>query len=143
MRLRVSEAGREDAARDEERDRDDERRQPCGDRGREEKDHGDEKEEETDEAATTPELLIGFAPGLVPMTLPAGQAKLVKAGSDFVFQMHFTANGKAGSDRSRIDEAFWISGVLSRAGAGRSLHSDRSLLPDLESSRSGNADEVH
>jgi hypothetical protein len=74
----------------------------------EKKEEGDKKkkEEETDEAATTPELLIGFAPGLVPMTLPAGQAKLVKAGSDFVFQMHFTANGKAGTDRSRIGVIF-------------------------------------
>jgi hypothetical protein len=54
------------------------------------------------EDAATPELLIGFAPGLVPMTLPSTQAKLVKAGSDFVFQMHYTATGTAGTDRSRI-----------------------------------------
>jgi hypothetical protein len=64
------------------------------------------KEEEEDDSASTPELLIGFAPGLVPMTLPAGQAKLVKAGSDFVFQMHYTATGKAGTDRSRIGVIF-------------------------------------
>ena len=69
------------------------------------KEEKDEKDE-SDDAAATPELLIGFAPGLVPMTLPPGQAKMVKAGSDFVFQMHFTANGKAGSDRSRIGVIF-------------------------------------
>ena len=57
---------------------------------------------EEDESAATPELLIGFAPGLVPMTLPSTQAKLVKAGSDFVFQMHYTATGHSGTDRSRI-----------------------------------------
>jgi hypothetical protein len=62
-------------------------------------------DEERDDAAT-PELLIGFAPGLVPMTLPSSQAKLVKAGSDFVFQMHYTATGKAGTDRSRIGVIF-------------------------------------
>jgi hypothetical protein len=62
-------------------------------------------DEEKDDAAT-PELLIGFAPGLVPMTLPSTQAKLVKAGSDFVFQMHYTATGKAGTDRSRIGVIF-------------------------------------
>jgi len=62
-------------------------------------------DEEKDDAAT-PELLIGFAPGLVPMTLPSSQAKLVKAGSDFVFQMHYTATGKAGTDRSRIGVIF-------------------------------------
>ena len=59
-------------------------------------------DEDKDDGAASPELLIGFAPGLVPMTLPSGQAKLVKAGSDFIFQMHYTANGKAGTDRSRI-----------------------------------------
>jgi hypothetical protein len=64
------------------------------------------KEEKEDDSASSPELLIGFAPGLVPMTLPAGQAKLVKAGSDFVFQMHYTAAGKAGTDRSRIGLIF-------------------------------------
>ena len=36
------------------------------------------------------------------MTLPPGQAKMVKAGSDFVFQLHYTATGHAGTDRSRI-----------------------------------------
>ena len=60
------------------------------------------RDEEGEESAATPELLIGFAPGLVPMTLPPTQAKLVKAGSDFVFQMHYTATGSAGTDRSRI-----------------------------------------
>jgi len=60
------------------------------------------KEEDDDDNASTPELLIGFAPGLVPMTLPPGQAKMVKAGSDFVFQLHYTATGHAGIDRSRI-----------------------------------------
>ena len=59
-----------------------------------------------DDNAVPPELLVGFAPGLPPGILRPGQAKLVKAGSDFVFQMHYTANGKAGTDRSRIGLAF-------------------------------------
>src|SRR5713226_5495692 len=63
-------------------------------------------DEERDDSAASPELLIGFAPGLVPMTLPSSQAKLVKAGSDFVFQLHYTATGKAGTDRSRIGVIF-------------------------------------
>ena len=72
----------------------------------EEKKADGKKDEEQDDSAASPELLIGFAPGLVPMTLPPGQAKLVKAGSDFVFQMHYTATGKAGTDRSRIGVIF-------------------------------------
>ena len=55
-----------------------------------------------DDDGGPPELLVGFAPGMPPGILRPGQAKLVKAGSDFVFQMHYTANGKAGTDRSRI-----------------------------------------
>src|SRR5260370_38331973 len=48
------------------------------------------------------ELLVGYAPGLQPLTLAADTAKLVKAGSDIVFQMHYTANGNAGTDKTRI-----------------------------------------
>ena len=48
------------------------------------------------------ELLIGWAPGLPPTILKPGQAKLVKAGSDIVLQLHYTPNGKAASDRTKI-----------------------------------------
>ncbi len=48
------------------------------------------------------ELLVGYAPGLQQLTLAADTAKLVKAGSDIVFQMHYTANGNAGTDKTRI-----------------------------------------
>jgi hypothetical protein len=46
--------------------------------------------------------LAGYAPGVVPYPMPPGEAKLVKAGSDIVVQMHYTANGKPGTDISRI-----------------------------------------
>lgn len=52
------------------------------------------------------DFLCGYAPGLPPQLLKPGQAKLVKAGSDLVLQMHYTANGKAGHDRSRIGLVF-------------------------------------
>jgi hypothetical protein len=54
----------------------------------------------------TGEFLVGYAPGLPPETLKPGQAKLVKAGSDIILQMHYTANGKAGQDRSRVGFIF-------------------------------------
>jgi hypothetical protein len=38
--------------------------------------------------------------------LAADTAKLVKAGSDIVFQMHYTANGNAGTDKTRIGLVF-------------------------------------
>lgn len=53
-----------------------------------------------------PELLQGYAPGLPPAVLRPGQAKLVKAGSDIIFQMHYTTNGKAAVDRSKVGVIF-------------------------------------
>lgn len=48
------------------------------------------------------EFLAGYGPGAMPETLAPGQAKLVNAGSDLVFQLHYTPNGQPGCDRSRI-----------------------------------------
>lgn len=52
------------------------------------------------------EFLVGFAPGVVPEILQPGQAKMIKAGSDIIFQMHYTANGKDATDRSSIGLVF-------------------------------------
>lgn len=48
------------------------------------------------------EFLVGYAPGVPAMTLAPGRAKLIKAGSDIIFQMHYTTNGHAGTDRTSI-----------------------------------------
>ena len=52
------------------------------------------------------EFLVGYAPGTIPEVLEPGRAKLIKAGSDIVFQLHYTANGKAGADRSKVGVIF-------------------------------------
>jgi hypothetical protein len=52
------------------------------------------------------DMLAGFAPGTPPTVLEPGQGRLVKAGSDVVFQLHYTANGKAAEDRTRIGLVF-------------------------------------
>ena len=52
------------------------------------------------------ELLVGFAPGLPPTQCKPGEAKLIKAGSDIVLQLHYTPNGKATTDRTRIGLIF-------------------------------------
>jgi hypothetical protein len=49
-----------------------------------------------------PGFLVGYAPGVPPAMLAPGQARLVQAGSDIVLQIHYTANGKPGKDRSRV-----------------------------------------
>jgi len=52
------------------------------------------------------ELLVGFAPGMPADHSPEGAAKLVKAGSDIILQIHYTANGTASSDLSKIGLVF-------------------------------------
>ncbi len=64
------------------------------------------KDGEKDEGGRAGDFLAGYAPGTLPVELAPGQAKLVKAGSDIVFQMHYTANGHAGTDRSKVGVVF-------------------------------------
>jgi hypothetical protein len=52
------------------------------------------------------EFLVGYAPGMPADVLPDGRAKLIKAGSDIIFQMHYTPNGKATTDQSKIGLSF-------------------------------------
>jgi hypothetical protein len=53
------------------------------------------------------DILTIYTPGNVPDVFQPGQAKLIKAGSDFVFQMHYTANNKsAESDKTSLGIVF-------------------------------------
>ncbi|MFO0841188.1 MAG: redoxin family protein [Gemmataceae bacterium] len=52
------------------------------------------------------QVLCGQAPGDMPLMLQPGQAKKVPAGGKLVFQMHYTPNGKAQSDRSSVGLIF-------------------------------------
>jgi peroxiredoxin len=51
-------------------------------------------------------LLVGTAPGDMPLILEPGLAKKVPAGAKLVFQMHYTPNGKAQKDRSSVGLIF-------------------------------------
>jgi Copper type II ascorbate-dependent monooxygenase, C-terminal domain len=64
------------------------------------------EEDRRDAMWTDSDILLVYAPGSSPDSWPTGMAKLVPAGSDLVFQMHYTANGKAGNDVSRIGLIF-------------------------------------
>ncbi len=48
------------------------------------------------------ELLLGYEPGYRPMAWGPSQGKLIRKGSDIVFEIHFTANGKAVVDHSEL-----------------------------------------
>lgn len=65
------------------------------------------------------QFLAGYAPGAAPQVWKAGQARLVRAGSTLVFQMHYTANGKVLSDRTRIGLVFAKQPPRQRIYAGR------------------------
>lgn len=52
------------------------------------------------------EMISVYVPGGLAYETKPGQARLIPAGSDLIFQMHYTANGKETTDRSRVGIVF-------------------------------------
>ncbi len=52
------------------------------------------------------EILTIYTPGNVPDNFGPDRAKLIPAGADLVFQMHYTTNGKAGDDQTAVGLIF-------------------------------------
>ncbi len=66
-----------------------------------------EKKDDQQEKAELPsDFLAGYAPGQPPEAFEHGQAKLIRAGSDIIIQVHYTTNGTPGRDRTRIGLVF-------------------------------------
>jgi hypothetical protein len=55
---------------------------------------------------TDSDILLVYAPGSSPDEWPTTMAKFVPAGSDLVFQMHYTTSGPAVSDQSSVGLVF-------------------------------------
>jgi hypothetical protein len=55
---------------------------------------------------TDSDILLVYAPGSSPDIWPATMAKYIPAGSDLVFQMHYTSNGAATRDRTSVGLRF-------------------------------------
>lgn len=51
-------------------------------------------------------LLGALSPGQTPFVAQPGTAKLIKAGSELIFQLHYTPNGKEATDRSYMGLIF-------------------------------------
>src|SRR5262249_39573371 len=51
-------------------------------------------------------LLVGEAPGALPIAFSPEAAKLIRAGSRLTFQMHYTPNGKAATDLTEVGLIF-------------------------------------
>ena len=55
---------------------------------------------------TDSDILLVYAPGSGPDKWPETMAKFIPAGSDLVFQMHYTSNGHAGTDQTSVGMIF-------------------------------------
>ena len=51
-------------------------------------------------------IVTGYAPGVPPTAFGATQGILIKAGSDLVIQMHYSPNGKATTDQTKVGLIF-------------------------------------
>jgi hypothetical protein len=56
--------------------------------------------------ATTSDILLVYSPGSLAENWGPAMGKLIKAGSDLVFQMHYTPKGHATSDQARLGLVF-------------------------------------
>lgn len=63
-------------------------------------------EDQKDAMWTDSDILLVYAPGSTPDNWPRGMAKFIPAGSDLVFQMHYTTNGKSGADVTQVGLRF-------------------------------------
>ncbi len=79
-------------------------------------------------AWTDSDLLLVYAPGSLPDRWPAGMAKFIKAGSDLVFQMHYTTRGVASHDQTSIGLVFSKQRPTQRV-LSLQLTNDRFLIP--------------
>jgi hypothetical protein len=64
------------------------------------------QDEKTDTSALPSDFLVGYAPGQPPEVLHPGEGKLIKAGSDIVFEVHYTPNGTPTTDQTKLGLIF-------------------------------------
>jgi hypothetical protein len=57
-------------------------------------------------ASVREQMIAGYIPGRPARQVPQGYGMLVPAGSDLVFQLHYTTNGKAVRDRTKVGFIF-------------------------------------
>jgi hypothetical protein len=81
---------------------------------------------------TTSDLLMVYTPGNSYDQWPAGIAKRIKAGSDIVLQMHYTASGRAIEDRTRVGVVF-AKEQPKQAVLSLQMSNDRFVIPPGDS----------
>ncbi len=78
------------------------------------------------------DMLIGYAPGVPSITFDSDTGYLVKAGSTFLLQVHYTSNGKEAMDKSIVGMKFRDSAPKYRAFSGSATQFRFSIPPGAE-----------
>ena len=79
------------------------------------------------------QVLVGYAPGSLPVLLEDGVAIKVPAGSSLLFQMHYTPNGYKEQDRSYAGVKFIDKKDVTKLISGRVAINDRINIPPRKS----------
>jgi hypothetical protein len=79
------------------------------------------------------QFLAGYAPGAAPQIWQPGVARLVPAGSELVFQMHYTVNGSVAEDRTSIGLVFSKRRPRERVLALRAVNTWFTIPPGADS----------
>jgi len=77
---------------------------------------------------TTADILLVYAPGSSPDSWPDGAAKLIPAGSDLVFQMHYMSHGHRATDQTSVGLVFAKKSPTQRV-LTLQLTNDRFIIP--------------
>jgi len=73
-------------------------------------------------------ILGALSPGMTPFIAKPGEAKLIKAGSQLIFQMHYTPNGKEAKDRSTVGLIF-AKGPVEKVITTKAAFDTRFVIP--------------
>ncbi len=74
-------------------------------------------------------VLVGYAPGSVPVELKDGIAMKVPAGSKLLFEMHYTPNGYESEDRSYAGVKFMEKDEVTKLIKGKAVVTNRFRIP--------------
>ncbi len=94
-----------------------------------------DEEDRHDTHTTKADVLLVYAPGSSPDNWPAGMAKYVPAGSDLVFQMHYTTRGRATTDQTKIGLVFATQPPAQRVLTLQLTNSDFVIPPGVDNYR--------
>jgi hypothetical protein len=94
-----------------------------------------DEQDRHDTHTTKADILLVYAPGSSPDNWPAGMAKYIPAGSDLIFQMHYTTHGRATSDQTKVGLVFAAQPPAQRVLTLQLTNSDFVIPPGVDDYR--------